>query len=39
MAVVGRGAKGRTEEEVDAAILQGTGRMLNLAESELEAPE
>ena len=39
MAVVGRGAKGRTKEEVDAAILQGTGRMLNLAESELEAPE
>ena len=39
MAVVGRGAKGRTEDEVDAAILQGTSRMLNLAKSELEAPE
>jgi hypothetical protein len=39
MAVVGRGAKGRTEEEVDAALLQGVGRMLSLAETELEAPE
>ncbi|MCX4908412.1 hypothetical protein [Streptomyces sp. NBC_00878] len=39
MAVVGRGAKGRTDEEVDAAMLQGVGRMLSLAESELEAPE
>lgn len=39
VAVVGRGAEGRTEDEVDAALNQGTGQMLSLVESELEAPE
>ncbi|WP_328551680.1 hypothetical protein [Streptomyces sp. NBC_00358] len=37
VAVVGKGAKGRSGEEVDAALLQGAGEMLTQVESELEA--
>jgi hypothetical protein len=37
VAVVGRGAKGRSGPEVDAALQQGEGQMISQAESELEA--
>ncbi|BCL30368.1 hypothetical protein GCM10017557_52270 [Streptomyces aurantiacus] len=37
VAVVGKGAEGRSEDEVDAALLQGVGQMLSSIESELEA--
>ncbi|MGW3818356.1 hypothetical protein [Streptomyces sp. NPDC005046] len=36
VAVVGRGSKGRSGEEVDDALQQGAGQMLGQAESELE---
>jgi len=39
VAGVGRGAEGRTDAEVDAALTQGVTRMLSLAEDGLEAPE
>jgi hypothetical protein len=39
VAVSGRGSKGRTEKEVDAALQQGVGQMLSLTESDLEKPE
>lgn len=39
VAVVGKGAEGRTDEEVSSAMLQGVNQMLSRAETELEAPE
>ncbi|MET9408967.1 hypothetical protein ABZX90_24855 [Streptomyces sp. NPDC002935] len=39
VAVAGRGAKGRSGPEVDAALQQGVGQMLGQTESELEGPE
>ncbi|MFJ4833364.1 hypothetical protein ACIP79_26165 [Streptomyces sp. NPDC088747] len=39
VAVVGKGAKGRSDDDVDAALLQGVSQMLSRAEIELEAPE
>ncbi|MFD8420696.1 hypothetical protein [Streptomyces sp. NPDC059466] len=38
VAVVGRGAKGRSGDEVDAALQQGAAQMVSLAQSELEGP-
>ncbi|MFE9600530.1 hypothetical protein [Streptomyces hokutonensis] len=37
VATVGKGSKGRSEDEVSAALLQGTGSMIGRAKSELEA--
>lgn len=39
VAVVGKGAKGRTAEEIDAAVLEGAARMLVDVQDQLEAPE
>lgn len=39
VAVVGRGAEGRSQAEVDAALRQGAVQMLSNVETELEAPE
>lgn len=39
VAAVGKGSKGRTAEEVDAAVVEGMGAMLARAEDELEARE
>ncbi|MFH8463894.1 hypothetical protein [Streptomyces sp. NPDC017991] len=38
VAVVGRGAKGRSQDDIDAALRQGAGQMLSRVETELEAP-
>ncbi|MFE5079602.1 hypothetical protein [Streptomyces mirabilis] len=38
VAVSGRGSKGRSGKEVDAALQQGVGQMLSLTEGELEGP-
>ncbi|MBV1937240.1 hypothetical protein KUF83_11800 [Streptomyces sp. BV286] len=38
VAVVGRGAEGRSADEVNAALQEGAGRMLSDLETELEAP-
>ncbi|MFS8201800.1 hypothetical protein ACLVWQ_24280 [Streptomyces sp. CWNU-52B] len=37
VAVVGKGSEGRTDKDVDAALLQGVGQMLSSVENELEA--
>ncbi|MFD6288950.1 hypothetical protein [Streptomyces sp. NPDC060205] len=37
VAVVGRGAKGRSDDDVDSALRQGAGQMLSRVETELEA--
>lgn len=39
VAVVGRGAKGRSQDDVDSALRQGAGQMLSRVETELEAPQ
>ncbi|MFE7032658.1 hypothetical protein ACFU9Y_20310 [Streptomyces sp. NPDC057621] len=39
VAVVGRGAKGRSDDDVDSALRQGAGQMLSRVETELEAPQ
>ncbi|QHY98825.1 hypothetical protein SSPS47_27345 [Streptomyces sp. S4.7] len=39
VSVVGKGSEGRTEEEIDTAVTQGTGDMLAEVESELEASQ
>jgi hypothetical protein len=37
IAAVAKGAKGRSSEEIDTAVIEGMGHMLTTAESELEA--
>ncbi|MFG2783017.1 hypothetical protein ACGFY7_34945 [Streptomyces prunicolor] len=39
VATVGKGSKGRSEDEVNAALLQGAGAMISRAKSELETTE
>ncbi|MFI1413524.1 hypothetical protein ACH4Y0_26910 [Streptomyces sp. NPDC020707] len=39
VAVVGRGAKGRSKDDVDSALRQGVGQMLSRVETELEAAQ
>lgn len=39
VAAVGKGAKGRADEEVNTALVQGVNQMLSRAQTELEAPE
>ncbi|MGH1551533.1 hypothetical protein ACRAWF_03020 [Streptomyces sp. L7] len=39
VAAVGKGSKGRSEDEVSAAVVQGAGTMISRAESELETTE